>query len=284
MYPYDMVDFRVMTREDKMFFTQLMDMVGWGMTPQDYSRMLKFSPDGLFIASIDGFDLGMISTINYGKIAWIGNLVVLPNSRGKGIGEGLMMKSMEYLKGEGVESIKLDSVQLAIPLYRRLGFRDEYRSLRYKGVASENRVSTPIQMKVEDLKIVGEYDQSVFKAPRHNLLRYVYKKNPELAFTAWDSEKLVGYIMAKYGKFNVKIGPWQSESPEIAEELLYSVMNQVVGYDLWVGLPEGNTHGVSILEKLGFSANPSSLRMCYGDCSVVENVEKVYGLGGPDKG
>ena len=90
--------------------------------------------------------------------------------------------------------------------------------------------------------------------------------------------------MAKYGKFNVKVGPWQSETRKIAEELLCSVMNQVVGHDLWVGLPEGNVDGVSILEKLGFSAIPSSLRMCYGDCSVVENVKRVYGLGGPDKG
>ena len=96
----------------------------------------------------------------------------------------------------------------------------------------------------------------------------------------------MGYIMAKRGKSNVKIGPWICKPChyDVAEELLFSVMNTVLGEDLWVGLPEGNVDGVRILESNGFKPLPSSLRMCYGDCSVLENVEAVYGLGGPDKG
>lgn len=279
-----MVDFRVMGPDDLGYFMQLMDMVGWGMTPDDYSRMLEFSPDGLFIASIDGVDLGIVSTVNYGKIAWIGNLVVLPESRGKGIGAALMNHSMRYLFDAGVESIRLDGVQLAVPLYRRLGFKDEYWSLRYVGVASRNDVSGVEPMVSSNLKIVGDYDESVFKGSRHEIIEYTYDKNPELAFTAWDGDRLVGYIMAKHGKTNIKIGPWISESPDVAEKLLKSVMNEVDGSDLWVGLPESNKASMEILEKHGFTPIQSSLRMCYGDCSKVEDVERVYGLGGPDKG
>ena len=92
--------------------------------------------------------------------------------------------------------------------------------------------------------------------------------------------------MAKRGKSNIKIGPWicKPGHGEVAEELLHSVMNQVKGEELWVGLPEGNLDGVRILESNGFKPLQSSLRMCYGDCSVVEKVQAVYGLGGPDKG
>ena len=92
--------------------------------------------------------------------------------------------------------------------------------------------------------------------------------------------------MAKHGKDNVKIGPWiiKSGYEEQAEELLFSVMNQCVGAKLWVGVPEGNGSSVKILEHEGFDALPSSLRMCYGNYSVVEDVKCVYGLGGPDKG
>lgn len=279
-----MVDFRVMTPGDEGFFMQLMDMVGWGMTPGDYSRMLTFSPEGLFIASVDGVDLGMVATVNYGEIAWIGNLVVLPESRGMGLGKALMEKAVDYLTGEGAKAVRLDGVTLAVPLYRRLGFNDEYPSLRYTGVATENKVSGTRPMTVDELHAVGDFDESVFKASRHDVINYTYEKNPELAFTAWDGNELVGYIMAKHGKTNVKIGPWLSKSPVVAEELLKSVMNQVVGADLWVGLPKGNRDGVSILEKNGFNAITSSLRMCYGGCSKVEDVKKVYGLGGPDKG
>lgn len=195
-----------------------------------------------------------------------------------------MNHAIVKLTDAGVKSIRLDGVQAAIPLYHRLGFNDEYWSLRYTGVASGHDVAGITQMKEKDLPTVGDFDEYIFKASRHDVIRYTYEKKPELAFTKWEDEELTGYIMAKHGKTNIKIGPWLSKSPKVAEDLLKSVMNQVVGSYLWVGLPEGNKAGVEILERHGFKPLPSSLRMCHGDCSVVEDVEKVYGLGGPDKG
>ena len=281
-----MVEFRVMGSSDEAFFMQLMDMVEWGMTPNDYKRMITLSPEGLFIASVNGVDLGMVSTTCYGSIAWIGNLVVLPESRGLGLGAELMLKAMNYLAMMGAKSIRLDGVPLAIPLYRRLGFNDEYWSLRYTGVAKPHEVTRTRSMGLEGLAAVGTLDRAVFKGSRHGAIHYVYRNNPELAFTAWDGDELIGYIMAKRGKSNVKIGPWicKPGNGDVAEELLFSVMNQVKGEDIWVGFPEGNVDGVRILDSNGFKQLPSSLRMCYGDCSIVENVESVYGLGGPDKG
>lgn len=265
---------------------RLMDMVDWGMTPDDYRRMLTFSSDGLFMASVDGTDLGMVSTTSYGPISWIGNLVVLPESRGLGLGAALMQKAIDYLTGTGAKSIRLDGVQLAVPLYHRLGFKDEYRSLRYTGVAKPHDETMTRPMMHDDLAAVETLDLAVFKGSRHGAIRYVHRNNPGLAFTSWDGDDLTGYIMAKRGKSNIKIGPWicKPGNVEVAEELLHSVMNQVQGEELWVGLPEGNMDGVRILESNGFKPLPSSLRMCYGDCSVVEKVQVVYGLGGPDKG
>jgi GNAT superfamily N-acetyltransferase len=281
-----MIGFRVMTEDDLGFFMKLMDMVGWGMTPGDYERILRFSPEGCFMAEQDGEELGMVVTVNYGDIAWIGNLVVLPDTRGRGIGAGLMQHAIDYLVSTGTKSIRLDGVRLAIPLYRRLGFRDEYWSLRYTGIAKRHPANSCKPMRREDLNKVSALDLSVFKAPRKEILEYVYKLNPELCFTAYDGDQLVGYIMAKHGKDNVKIGPWivKSGYEGCAEELLFSVMNQCVGSKLWVGVPEGNGSSVKILEKEGFDALPSSLRMCYSDCRVAEDVECVYSLGGPDKG
>ena len=281
-----MIGFRVMTEDDLGFFMKLMDMVGWGMTPGDYERILRFSPDGTFLAEEAGEELGMVVTVNFGDIAWIGNLVVQPETRGRGIGAALMQHAIDYLESTGTKSIRLDGVPRAVPLYRRLGFRDEYWSLRYTGTATRHSENTCKPMMKENLGAVSELDLSVFKAPRREILEYVYGLNPELCFTAYDCDELGGYIMAKHGKDNVKIGPWivKPGYAEQAEKLLYSVMNQCVGSKIWVGVPEGNGSSVKILEKLGFDALPSSLRMCYGDCSVVEDVKCVYGLGGPDKG
>jgi len=279
-----MINFRVMKPTDLPFFMQLMDLVGWGMIPRDYERILAFSPEGCFIASENKKDLGMVATTNYGNIAWIGNLVVQPETRGKGIGGALMRHAIDYLISTGTRAIRLDGVQPAIPLYRRLGFKDEYWSLRYTGTATHHETDcTP--MKPEDLDTVSKLDKQVFKDDRRHILEYFYRLYPELCYTTYENDKLVGYIMAKEGASNTKIGPWIAEPDHIcAEKLLYAVMNQRIGEEIWVGTPEGNKHSVKILEKLGFTQHPSSLRMCYGDCSIKENVEYTYGLGGPDKG
>ena len=279
-----MITFRIMKPTDLPFFMQLMNLVGWGMTPQDYTRILHFSPEGCFIATENKKDLGMVATTNYGNIAWIGNLVVQPETRGKGIGAQLMQHAMDYLESTGTQAIRLDAVQAAIPLYRRLGFKYEYWSTRHTGTATHHKTDcTP--MKPEDLDKVSNLDKQVFKADRRHILEYFYNLHPELCFTSWEDDKLVGYIMAKEGLSNTKIGPWIAEPRhQCAEKLLYSVMNQRVGDEIWVGTPENNKHSVNLLEKLGFVPHPSSLRMCYGDCSIKENVEYTYGLGGPDKG
>lgn len=281
-----MIDFRVMKQSDLSFFMELMDMVGWGMTPSDYDRILRFSSNGCFVASQDGLDVGMVVTVNYGDIAWIGNLVVLPENRRQGIGAKLMQYAIDYLVSKGAKAIKLDGVQRAIPLYHRLGFKDEYWSLRFLGTAKEHSETNCKPMTKADLNTVNQLDHLVFKATRKEILEYIYEKYPELCFTSWVDDELVGYIMAKDAKDQVKIGPWivKQGYPAVAENLLYSLMNKRVGEALWVGVPEGNHLSVRILDENGFNSLPSSLRMCYGDNNLVEEVRSVYGLGGPDKG
>jgi predicted GNAT family acetyltransferase len=281
-----MTDFRVVKDSDLDFFLQLMDLMDWGMTVMDYKKILKFSSEGSFIVSKNGEDLGLVTTVNYGDTAWIGNLVILPKNRGQGIGTKLMKHAMDYLASTGTKSIKLDGVPLAIPLYHRLGFKYEYWSLRFIGVARKNTETNCSVMRKEDLRQVAELDLSVFKLPRRNLIEYFYGLYPELCFTAWDDSDLVGYIIAKPGKCQIKLGPWiakQGYSLE-AEQLLYSVMNKRVGENLWVGVPQANRTCIRILEKNEFTRLPSSLRMCQGDCGVIEEVESIYGIGGPDKG
>lgn len=281
-----MVNFRVMRISDLTFFMNLMDMVGWGMTSKDFERLIKFSPHGCFIADVDGEELGMVATTSYGNIGWIGNLVVKPGSRGRKLGEQLMLKAMSHLKSNGVKSIKLDSVPPAIPLYRRLGFKEEYWSLRFLGIARQQAKTTCLQMKEEDLEEVCKLDLSEFKAPRSNFLEYIYENYPGLCFTSWIDDELIGFIMGKDGKGQVKIGPWivkQGHNSE-AEQLLFSVMNRRINETLWVGVSERNNDSIKILEKNRFNRLPSSLRMCHGECNVVENVKSVFGLGGPDKG
>ena len=281
-----MITFHTMTPDDQGFFLGLINMVGWGLTDTDYRRMLAFSPEGIFKATLGGEDVGIVVTVDYGEMAWIGNLIVVPDMRGRGIGEALMRRAMEHLEGRGVRTIRLDGVQKAIPLYRRLGFRDEYWSLRYTGRASRSPVAYAEPMRKSDLDAVTVLDEAFFKGRRGHLLRWVYDRFPDLCFASWKDGELTGFIMAKDGSDSLKVGPWicRPGYEAAAETLLRSLMNMRVGEDVWVGCPEGNRSGVAVLERNGFMSLPCSLRMCYGDCGVREDVEGIYGLGGPDKG
>ena len=281
-----MVTFHTMTADDQKFFLGLIETVGWGLTEAYYRRMLAFSPGGMFKAAVGGVDVGVVVTVEYGDVAWIGNLVVAPGARGRGVGEALMRRGMDHLLGRGVRSIRLDAVQKAIPLYRRLGFREEYWSLRYTGRASRGAVAGVEPMRGSDLDAVEELDHAFFRGRRGHLLRWVFDAFPGLCFASWGDGGLAGYIMAKDGSDGVKVGPWicRPGHMEAAEALLRSVMNMRVGETVWVGCPEGNGSSVAVLERNGFTALPSSLRMCFGGCGATEDVEGVYGLGGPDKG
>ncbi|MBN2336599.1 GNAT family N-acetyltransferase [Candidatus Bathyarchaeota archaeon] len=281
-----MITFHTLTPEDQGFFLGLIDMVGWGLTGADYRRMLTFSPGGMFKAVSGGEDVGVVVTVPYGEMGWVGNLIVVPESRGVGVGEALMRRSVEHLESLGVKAIRLDAVPKAIPLYRRLGFREEYPSLRFTGTAAVNPVSLTRPMTAGDLDEVSALDRRFFKGDRAHMLGYVYETFPDLCYTARSGGSLVGYIMAKDGSDSVKVGPWICVPgyAEAAVQLLWSVMNRRPGEKMWVGCPEGNTSSLAILKRNGFTSLPSSLRMCLGSCGVCEDVAGVFGLGGPDKG
>jgi len=72
------LEFRVMTLDDMGVYLRLMEIAGWGNTADDLRRLLHYEPEGCFVVSLEGEDIGMVATTNYGQVGWIGNLVVLP--------------------------------------------------------------------------------------------------------------------------------------------------------------------------------------------------------------
>jgi GNAT superfamily N-acetyltransferase len=280
------IEIREMTAGDLDFCLEMFQITGWGNTTDDVLRMISYEPGGCFVASLDGEDVGMVGSIGYGEVGYLGNLIVRPVYRGQSIGATLMKAAMEHLLDVGVESIRLDSVPKAIPLYERLGFREEALSLRFTGLATEKPRIGCRQMLESDLPDILELDLKFFGASRGRVLKRVHADFPGLCFVAWERSKLVGFIMAKQGEGRTRIGPWICEpnEPRITERLLHRLIDKVAGSTLWAGVPRGNQVSVEILERNGFSSGPSSHRMCYGKCSETERVEGIFGVGGPDKG
>ena len=124
-------EIRKMTEADIPFAVGMTDIERWGYLPADFRRLISFEPDGCFVAWVNDRPVGMITSTSYNNYAFIGSLIVRQESRGEGIGEALMKKAVDHLTEKRIETIELDGVFAAVSLYRRLGFKDKYLSLRF---------------------------------------------------------------------------------------------------------------------------------------------------------
>lgn len=278
-----MVKFHPITLDDRDTCLELFDEAGWGNTEDDFRRMLHYALGGCFLAD-DG--VGMVSTVNYGSVGWIGNLIVRLKERGKGIGTELMGKAIGHLQECGVQSIRLDAVEKAVDLYRRLGFREEFRSLRYRGTARSVYGDLASEMKETDLKTVFELDETYFGVSRERILNHIYMEYHEHCFTAWEGSRLEGYIMAKLGDPVNRVGPWicNPRRPDLAGSLWNSLMQSFEGNEMWIGIPEDNMAAIHFVKGSGFIEQPSSFRMCLGECTPMGKVTGRFSIGAPDKG
>jgi len=275
-----------MLSKDLGFAQYLTETVGWNNSISDFERLLYYGPEGCFVAEQNGEPVGTVTTTTYGKLAWVGCLIVLEHYRRQGIGLELMNHAMNYLKARGVETVRLDAVPEMIPLYERLGFKAEYDSLRLLGIGRTMMCRKVSKMKDEDLENVIHLDTRFFGANRERALRRAHKDFQDWCFVSVVGEELVGYIMAKRGLDQINVGPWicDPQHPERAEELLKAILNKARKMKIWVGVPGGNKTSVNILREYGFADQPNSVRMYYGKRDYVGLTKGVFGIGAPEKG
>jgi len=281
-----MLEIRTMASRDFGFAQHLTEMVEWNYSVSDFERLLYYEPQGCFVAEHNREPLGIVTTTTYEKLAWVGSLIVLEPHRGRGVGSELMKHAIRYLQTKGVETIRLDAVPKAMPLYKRLGFQEEYDSLRFIGTGQKMAYRKVSKMENEDLESVVLLDTRFFGANRERILRKVHKDFQELCFVSSINGKLIGYIMAKRGLNEIKFGPWicDPKHVDIAEELLRAVLNEEKGMKVWVGVPSGNEKSVKILKEHGFVEQPKSIRMYRGKRDYVGLIKGVFGIGSPEKG
>jgi predicted N-acetyltransferase YhbS len=121
---------RQMQPSDIGFAVQLTVNEGWkGQDEKIFESFLAYDSKGCFIAEKGKHRIGMCIATGYRSAGFIGELIVIENERGQGIGRRLLDHSIAYLKKKNIKSIYLDGVPAAVPLYERTGFRKICRSL-----------------------------------------------------------------------------------------------------------------------------------------------------------
>jgi len=255
---------------------------GWASeTLATFEGFYQHDPNGCFLAELAGRPVGICIATPYGRSGFIGELIVHPEARGRGIGAALLNHAVEYLRQHGAETVYLDGVVKAVPLYQRNGFRKICRSLRFSGTLKGESHSDVRPIQTSDLTAVFALDRQAFGADRSFLLARRLQLFPELCQVMIEEGKLTGFILGRRGEGWAAAGPWViTQEARAPLRLLESLACQVGDVTISVGVLDPNRRAVELVRSLGFAVRQDSpWRMALGPSSDLGASSLCFAVG-----
>lgn len=285
----DRLAIRGMTPADIPFAAACTAFEGWGSeTAAEFEDYLAFQPAGALLAQVDGQRVGICVATAYGRDGFVGELIVIPEWRGHGVGRMLLEHAIQLLHAHGVQSIYLDGVRAAVPLYERLGFRKVCQSLRFAGrLPAGSTAGVPIRrMRPTDLAQVLALDRSAFGTDRSFFLQQRLARYPELVWVVESDGELASFAFGRRGRERLALGPWLVRpGMAAAEHLLPAVAAELAGQAVSIGVLESNPRAARLLEQLQLEAHPAPpWRMVLGPNSGLGSSPQLYAIGSAAKG
>lgn len=277
------VNVRPFTDDDIAFGIEQTSREGWATHPDWFRLYLRYDPQGCLIAEIDGRPVGMVTSTRYVDAGWIGNLIVPPENRRCGIGYRLTSSALERLTAAGIRTVRLEADPPGIGIYRRLGFRDELESLRFRlekapasvGIGPADSAIEPLTEAV--LPTVADFDRPRFGDDRARMLKLLLGI-AEAGFLLRREGVVAGYLMVLQTRSGLQIGPWIAADAAAAQTLLDEALRHGGGRRMTVGLPVTNRAGRELLSRYGFTATPSSYRMVWGPTGGAGTPRDVFAI------
>ena len=260
---------------------------GWtSETRQEFEGLLAHDPGGCLVAENEGRQVGICTATHHGESGFIGELIVAPDMRGRGIGRQLLECAIEYLRGRGAQNILLDGDPPAVPLYERAGFRIVCRSARFAGVPQAASHPHVRSMRAQDMDAVAELDREAFGADRRLFLERSLALYPEFSKVVERRGEIAGFILGRRGNGLVSAGPWIVQPGlERPADLLDSLAAEANGIELRVGVLETNIEAVATCRRLGLAEQPGApWRMVRGLSGRLGLSRLAYAIGSASKG
>lgn len=256
-----------MTSSDFSFALRLTDTMHWDLTERDFKFVLALEPEGCLVALDDNRKVGITTTAHFDKIGTIGNVIVDPHYRSKGIGAQLVKEAINYLSKKSVATVALYAYMDTVSFYEKLGFKADSCFIRLAGQGEESYLDTNTirGMTQRDLKDAIDFDRACMGWNREKLLRRIFADSKDLCFVARRQNKLLGFIMAD--RYRQEIGPLmcRADSDDEAISLLKAVLGNLEGIEVRIGVSEARHRIVDALVDLGFKEEFRVTLMHLGD-------------------
>jgi ribosomal protein S18 acetylase RimI-like enzyme len=254
------VHIRTMTPADLDFASACTEAEGWGAQRGEFEGFYAHTPEGCLVAETDGRPIGICVATPYDGQGFLGMLIVRPEERGRGVGRRLIKYALAYLHGRGVQIIGLDGVLAAVPLYERLGFRKQCRSLRFRGTLIGRAHPARVRRMTEaDLDAVCALDRLAFGADRSFILERRLAQRPALCLLLEQDGEIRGFALGRRVDGVVSVGPWVAR-PEVERpaDLLEAIAAESEGCTLGLGILASNEAAVDAARALGLTSRENS--------------------------
>jgi GNAT superfamily N-acetyltransferase len=274
-----------MTSVDIAAGMRLKDIAGWNQTGTDWERFLRASPEGCFVAEVDGKVVGTATTMVYeGRLAWIGMVLVDPDYRGRGIGTELLEKTIDYLDAHRIPTMKLDATPQGKPIYARLGFAAEYEIERWELRRAAEAATAPAASAPAGLEEILRVDREIFGADRGDLLRSLDREAPEFTLMTSSPGHLTGYALGRRGSHADHLGPWMARDEASARDLLDRFLRCSGRETVFVDCLKENPCTRQLVRSRGFEFSRPLTRMYRGPNTHPGQPELLCAALGPEFG
>jgi len=262
---------------------------GWrSETRPVFEGYLTYDPAGCLVAETPDEQVGICVATSYGLYGFVGELIVLKEWRGRGIGRQLLDSAVENLRRRGAASIFLDGVPAAVPLYERAGFRRVCRSMRLTGTLRGRPSPRVRPMRGGDMDAAGRLDRAAFGADRRFFLERRLSLHPELCrVLEKDGGQIAGFIMARRIDDFVSIGPWIVRPGVARPGDLLAGLAAAAGGEVALGLGVLETAGEALatVRSFGFAERPDPpWRMVLGPPAPLGAAPGCFAIGSAAKG
>jgi ribosomal protein S18 acetylase RimI-like enzyme len=275
---------RKMTSDDFAYAIKLTDTMQWDLTKEDFEFMTALEPEGCFVA-VDGYaKVGTITAALFGKVGWIGNVIVEASRRSEGIGALLVEHAVDYLARKSATTIGLYAYVNTVPFYEKLGFKRDSDFVRFAGQGSVQSVDAASvkTMTKRDLADVLDLDELCMGWNRERLLKRVLVDSNDLCYVAREHDELLGFIMGD--EYRQEIGPCivRSKNAGVAVNLFKTVLGKMSGVEVRLGIPKDQRGIIRTLGKMNFEEEFRVIRMYWGE--AIEDTGCFYAMESLERG
>ena len=259
--------------DDIKSFLMLAAGENWVAEPWEFEFLMSTFSQGCFAARADnGETAGFVTSLRHERSGWIGNLIVAPESRGKGIGEALFRQVLETLQGSGVETVWLTASTAGMPLYRKFGFTRIDTIIRWSGLGRQRSTGNEDEAVADNIStVLNEIDSRTWGDRRAALISITTGRGKVL-------QRDSGFVVVQPSGDGAQLGPFSAPGYCTAEVLLKAALNTIAfGTKVCLDAPASNRTALLLFNRNRMRIAGSN-ELMYAGIKPAYRPELLYGL------